>query len=123
MQTRAKTKTLAELGLTARQGADVRVTGLSVEPRELAREMGLLLITLATVYRGRVPTRDIILVAATATVLMRLPSVSVANMGMATAMIVAPTATKVSRPSSQGALCRSGIGSDLARPRTCTCAS
>jgi UDP-N-acetylmuramoyl-L-alanyl-D-glutamate--2,6-diaminopimelate ligase len=35
MQTRAKTKTLAELGLTARQGADVRVTGLSVDSREV----------------------------------------------------------------------------------------
>ncbi|NND17817.1 MAG: UDP-N-acetylmuramoyl-L-alanyl-D-glutamate--2,6-diaminopimelate ligase, partial [Silicimonas sp.] len=35
MQTRAKTKTLAELGLTARQGRDVRVTGLSVDSREV----------------------------------------------------------------------------------------
>lgn len=35
MQTRAKTKTLAELGLTARGGADARVTGLSVDSRDV----------------------------------------------------------------------------------------
>lgn len=35
MQTRAKTKTLAELGLTARDGRDVRITGLSVDSREV----------------------------------------------------------------------------------------
>ena len=33
MQTRAKTKSLSELGLTARQGGDVSVTGLSVDSR------------------------------------------------------------------------------------------
>ena len=35
MQTRAKTRTLAELGLTARQGQDIRVTGLSVDSRDV----------------------------------------------------------------------------------------
>lgn len=35
MQTRAKTKTLAELGLTAKGGGEVRVTGLSVDSREV----------------------------------------------------------------------------------------
>ena len=33
MQTRAKTKSLAELGLTARDAGDVRITGLSVDSR------------------------------------------------------------------------------------------
>ena len=35
MQTRARTKTLAELGLTARNAVDVRITGLSVDSREV----------------------------------------------------------------------------------------
>lgn len=35
MQTRAKTKTLSELGLTARNASDVRVTGLAVDSREV----------------------------------------------------------------------------------------
>ena len=35
MQTRAKTKTLAELGLTARDAGGVRVTGLSVDSRDV----------------------------------------------------------------------------------------
>lgn len=35
MQTRAKTKTLAELGLTAKQTGEVRVTGLSVDSRDV----------------------------------------------------------------------------------------
>ncbi|MCV6591436.1 MAG: UDP-N-acetylmuramoyl-L-alanyl-D-glutamate--2,6-diaminopimelate ligase [Silicimonas sp.] len=35
MQTRAKTKTLAELGLTARDASDLRITGLSVDSREV----------------------------------------------------------------------------------------
>lgn len=35
MQTRAKTKTLAELGLTAMAAGDVRVTGLSVDSRDV----------------------------------------------------------------------------------------
>ncbi len=35
MQTRARTKTLAELGLTARQADGVRVTGLSVDSRDV----------------------------------------------------------------------------------------
>lgn len=35
MQTRANTKTLAELGLTAKQGGNVRVTGLSVDSRDV----------------------------------------------------------------------------------------
>jgi UDP-N-acetylmuramoyl-L-alanyl-D-glutamate--2,6-diaminopimelate ligase len=35
MQTRAKTRTLAELGLTAKNGSDVWVTGLSVDSREV----------------------------------------------------------------------------------------
>lgn len=35
MQTRAKTKTLAELGLTARDASEVRITGLSVDSREV----------------------------------------------------------------------------------------
>lgn len=35
MQTRAKSKTLAELGLTAKNGGDVRITGLSVDSRDV----------------------------------------------------------------------------------------
>ena len=35
MQTRAKTKTLAELGLTARGASEVRITGLSVDSRDV----------------------------------------------------------------------------------------
>lgn len=35
MQTRAKTRTLAELGLTSKQGGDVRITGLSVDSRDV----------------------------------------------------------------------------------------
>ena len=35
MQTRAKTRTLAELGLTATNASDVRVTGLSVDSRDV----------------------------------------------------------------------------------------
>ncbi len=35
MQTRAKTKTLAELGLTAKSAGDVRITGLSVDSRDV----------------------------------------------------------------------------------------
>ena len=35
MQTRAKTRTLAELGLTAKQSGEVRVTGLSVDSRDV----------------------------------------------------------------------------------------
>ena len=35
MQTRAKTRTLAELGLTARGGGEARVTGLSVDSRDV----------------------------------------------------------------------------------------
>ncbi|MBT8415180.1 MAG: UDP-N-acetylmuramoyl-L-alanyl-D-glutamate--2,6-diaminopimelate ligase, partial [Boseongicola sp.] len=35
MQTRAKTKSLSELGLTARNAGDIRVTGLSVDSREV----------------------------------------------------------------------------------------
>ncbi|NNE78852.1 MAG: UDP-N-acetylmuramoyl-L-alanyl-D-glutamate--2,6-diaminopimelate ligase [Silicimonas sp.] len=35
MQTRAKTKTLAELGLTATNASDVRITGLSVDSRDV----------------------------------------------------------------------------------------
>ncbi len=35
MQTRAKSKTLVELGLTARNASDVRVTGLSVDSRDV----------------------------------------------------------------------------------------
>ncbi|MXQ06540.1 UDP-N-acetylmuramoyl-L-alanyl-D-glutamate--2,6-diaminopimelate ligase [Alphaproteobacteria bacterium GH1-50] len=35
MQTRAKTKTLAELGLAARGGAETRITGLSVDSRDV----------------------------------------------------------------------------------------
>ena len=35
MQTRAKTRTLAELGLTAKDAGEVRITGLSVDSREV----------------------------------------------------------------------------------------
>jgi UDP-N-acetylmuramoyl-L-alanyl-D-glutamate--2,6-diaminopimelate ligase len=35
MQTQAKTKTLVELGLTARNASDVRITGLSVDSRDV----------------------------------------------------------------------------------------
>ena len=35
MQTRAKTKSLVELGLTARNASNVRITGLSVDSREV----------------------------------------------------------------------------------------
>ena len=35
MQTRARTKTLAELGLTVPNGSDVRITGLSVDSRDV----------------------------------------------------------------------------------------
>ena len=59
---------------------DDRVTGLSLEPRELAREMGLLLITLVTVYRGRRPTTRLVVVGAVAAVLM-LGTYSVSGLG------------------------------------------
>ena len=35
MQTQARTRTLAELGLTAKSPSDVRITGLSVDSREV----------------------------------------------------------------------------------------